>query len=338
MKTSDFSFELPQELIAQYPPEVRGTSRMMVLDREKGIFSDRHIGDITDYFGENDVLVVNNTKVRKARIYGTSRTGGRVEFFLLRPMADGSWEVICKKSRKQTVGKEYDFPEGVTAVITGEKEDSKILRFSQPIDDAYLDLHAHVPLPPYIKRTDEEMDSNRYQTIYARNTGSVAAPTAGLHFTDEILKKLRAKGTEILEVTLHVGAGTFFPVRSENIEDHKMHTEEYLIPEDVAEKLNRAKKEGKRITAVGTTSMRTLESACRNGIIPAGSSSTSIFIYPGYSFRFVDRLFTNFHTPESTLLMLVSAFAGEKLIKDAYMHAVKEKYRFFSYGDCMIIL
>lgn len=338
MKTSDFSFDLPQELIAQYPPETRGTSRMMVLDREKGLYLDRNIADITDYFDENDILVVNNTKVRKARIYGTSRTGGRVEFFLLRPLSDRSWEVICKKSRKQIPGKEFSFPEDVTGVITEVHDDSRILEFSRVIDDLYLDRNAHVPLPPYIKRSDEEMDSSRYQTIYAKETGSVAAPTAGLHFTDEILEKLKGKGTEILEVTLHVGAGTFFPVRSENIEDHRMHTEEYFIPQDVSDKLNEAKRAGKRITAVGTTSMRTLESACREGIIPPGSSSTSIFIYPGYSFRFVDRLFTNFHTPESTLLMLVSAFAGEKLIKEAYSHAVSERYRFFSYGDCMIIL
>jgi len=338
MKTSDFSFDLPNELIAQYPPEVRGTSRMMVLDRTAGTYTDRNIKDIVDYFGPDDVMVVNNTRVRKARLYGTSATGGKVEFFLLHPLDTRRWSVICKKSRKQTVGKTYDFPGGVTGAIVQDDGDSKVLEFSVSIDDTYLDSNAHVPLPPYIKRSDEEADSERYQTIYAKELGSVAAPTAGLHFTDEILDKIRNKGTQILEVTLHVGAGTFFPVRTENIEDHKMHTEAYTISRDVADALNQAKAAGKKITAVGTTSMRTLESACSGGLIPAGSSSTSIFIYPGYQFKFVDRLFTNFHTPESTLLMLVSAFAGRDLIMRAYKHAVEERYRFFSYGDCMIIL
>lgn len=338
MKTSDFSFDLPNELIAQYPPEVRGTSRMMVLDRTAGTYQDRNIKDIVDYFGPDDVMVVNNTRVRKARLYGTSPTGGKVEFFLLHPLDTRCWSVICKKSRKQTVGKTYDFPGGVTGSIVQDYGDSKVLEFSISIDDTYLDANAHVPLPPYIKRSDEEADSERYQTIYAKELGSVAAPTAGLHFTDEILDKIRSKGTQILEVTLHVGAGTFFPVRTENIEDHKMHTEAYTISRDVADALNQAKAAGKKITAVGTTSMRTLESACSGGLIPAGSSSTSIFIYPGYKFKFVDRLFTNFHTPESTLLMLVSAFAGRDLIMRAYKHAVEERYRFFSYGDCMIIL
>jgi len=338
MKTSDFSFDLPAELIAQYPPEVRGTSRMMVLDRSTGTFTDRHIKDVVDYFGPDDIMVVNNTKVRKARLYGKSATGGTVEFFLLDPAGDRKWSVICKKSRKQTVGKTYDFPNGVMGTIIRDDGDSKLLEFSVPIDDTYLDTFAHVPLPPYIKRSDEEADSDRYQTVYAKNLGSVAAPTAGLHFTDEILQDIRNKGTQVLEVTLHVGAGTFFPVRTENIEDHKMHTECYTISREVADILNKGKKEGRRITAVGTTSMRTLESACTGGMIQDGSSSTSIFIYPGYQFKFVDRLFTNFHTPESTLLMLVSAFAGRDLIMQAYRHAVEERYRFFSYGDCMIIL
>ena len=338
MKTSDFSFDLPNELIAQYPPEVRGTSRMMVLDRSAGTYQDRNIKDIVDYFGPDDVMVVNNTRVRKARLYGTSATGGKVEFFLLHPLDTRRWSVICKKSRKQTVGKTYDFPGGATGTIVQDDGDSKVLEFSVSIDDTYLDANAHVPLPPYIKRSDEEVDSERYQTIYAKELGSVAAPTAGLHFTDDILDQIRSKGTQILEVTLHVGAGTFFPVRTENIEDHKMHTEAYTISRDVADALNQAKATGKKITAVGTTSMRTLESACSGGLIPAGSSSTSIFIYPGYQFKFVDRLFTNFHTPESTLLMLVSAFAGRDLIMRAYKHAVEERYRFFSYGDCMIIL
>jgi len=338
MKTSDFYFDLPQELIAQYPPEVRGTSRMMLLDRASGSFRDLNIKDIVDYFGADDVLVVNNTKVRKARLYGTAETGGNVEFFLLHPVDGIRWSVICKKSRKQTVGKKYSFPSGVTGVIAEESGDTKILEFDRLIDDSYLDVNAHVPLPPYIKRSDEEADSDRYQTIYAKETGSVAAPTAGLHFTDEILDRIRAKGTQIHEVTLHVGAGTFFPVRTENIEDHRMHTEEYTIPEDVANALNDAKKAGKNITAVGTTSMRTLESACKDGILHAGSGATNIFIYPGYKFKFVDRLFTNFHTPESTLLMLVSAFAGVDLIRKAYAHAVGERYRFFSYGDCMLIV
>ncbi|MCQ2603854.1 MAG: tRNA preQ1(34) S-adenosylmethionine ribosyltransferase-isomerase QueA [Spirochaetia bacterium] len=338
MKTSDFYFDLPQELIAQYPPEKRGTSRMMLLSRKDGTFSDMNVRDIVNYFGPDDVMVVNNTRVRKARLYGTSHTGGRVEFFLMKPLDMKKWEVICKKSRKQTVNKTYDFPECVTGTIIEDRNDSKIIEFSEYLTDDYLDRNAHVPLPPYIKRSDEEADSERYQTVYAKETGSVAAPTAGLHFTDEILDAIRARGTEILEVTLHVGAGTFFPVRSENIEDHKMHTEEYSISREVAEKLNAAKRAGKKITAVGTTSMRTLESACIDGIIPEGRSATSIFIYPGYKFKFVDRLFTNFHTPESTLLMLVSAFASEDLIKKAYAHAVEERYRFFSYGDCMLIL
>lgn len=338
MKTSDFYFDLPPELIAQYPSKERGISRMMVVDRKSGTFTDSNVRDIVSYLNSDDFLVINNTKVRKARLYGTKLSGGKTEFFLLKKIDPLRWNVICKKSKKQTAGKTYIFPDSVSGTIVEDNGDSKILEFSSEIDDLYLDKNAHVPLPPYIKRSDEEADSSRYQTVYAKKMGSAAAPTAGLHFTEELFSMLKAAGTEIVEITLHVGIGTFSPVRTENIENHVMHSEEYMISEEAAERLNRAKKEGKRIVSVGTTSMRTLESACSGGIIEPGEKSTSIFIYPGYKFKFVDRLFTNFHTPGSTLLMLVSAFASVPLMKKAYSHAISQRYRFFSYGDSMLIL
>ena len=345
MLTKDYYFDLPEELIAQEPSDRRGEDRLLVLDRQDGSYRDMMISDLVDLIDEDTVIVVNNSRVRKARVYASSATGGRVEFLFLGENADGSWKAMVSKAKKQREGKEYSFidHEG-KSVIRGSilrecSDGTRDVVFEHPIDESFFSVCGHVPLPPYIKRDDNWQDESRYQTVYAKIEGSVAAPTAGLHFTPELIAKARAKGIDILEVTLHVGAGTFLPVRSENIEDHHMHTEHYEISKETAEKLNAAKQEGKRILAVGTTSIRTLESAAdENGRITKLSGNTSIFIYPGYRFRFVDRLLTNFHTPESTLLMLVSALAGRENIMKAYAHAIEKRYRFFSYGDAMLIL
>ena len=344
MLTKDFYFDLPEELIAQFPTERRGDERLLVLSRDTGCYTDRMMRDFPSLLSANSVLVVNNSKVRKARVFAESENGGTVEFLFLSENPDLSWNVMAKRAKKQKIGKRYLFSSGdkslsFFATLTGENEDgTKVLTFDKAIDENFFLKLGHVPLPPYIKREDLFSDENRYQTIYAKKEGSVASPTAGLHFTPEILSEIKEKGIEIYEVTLHVGSGTFLPVRTENIENHHMHTESYEISESVASSLNRAKKEGKKIVAVGTTSMRTLESASdADGLLKAGINKTDIFIYPGYRFRFVDELLTNFHTPESTLLMLVSAFSRREYIMNAYEHAIKEKYRFFSYGDAMFI-
>lgn len=343
MKTREFSFDLPGELIAQYPAERRGESRLLVLDRVTGAYADTTMPDFPDLLDEGSVLVLNDSKVRKARVYAESETGATVEFLFLHELADHSWTAMVSKSKRQRVGKRYRFTgnEGRDwqSTIIGENEEGKIVRFDQPIDESFFDSCGHVPLPPYIDRPDTFADESRYQTVYASRSGSVAAPTAGLHFTEAILKRIAAKGISILPVTLHVGPGTFLPVRTGNLEDHRMHLEHYEIPADTAESINRAKEEGRRIVAVGTTSVRTLESAydTQNGLLPWGPGSTRLFIMPPYRFKVVNQLLTNFHTPESTLLVLVSAFAGREAILRAYRHAVEEKYRFFSYGDAMFI-
>jgi len=358
VRTDDFSFELPEELIAQYPPERRGQSRLLVLDRATGARAHAMVRDLADYVEPGTLMVFNDSRVRKARLYGEAEdTGARVEFLLLKRRGAAEWEAAATKLKRQRPGRRYRFPEGVEAEIVAEATgaegaagergaegaDTRVLCFEPPIDEAYLERVGHVPLPPYIKRDDGAADEERYQTVYSRAVGSAACPTAGLHFTEDILASLDARGIERRNVTLHVGLGTFLPVRSENIEDHSMHEEEFTVPKETADAVMEAKAEGRPVLAVGTTSLRTLESAWRDADgdreagLQEGPGSTRIFIYPGYRFRAVDRLFTNFHTPRSTLLMLVSAFAGRERILEAYAEAVRLRYRFFSYGDAMLI-
>lgn len=340
MKTRDFFFNLPEELIAQKPVQKRGESRLLVLDRHSGRISHSHICDLHTFLPENSVIIFNNSRVRKARIFGqTLESGGKNEFLLIEKLTSQKWLVMAKRAKKQRIGKEYIFPENITGKIIGEEEQYRLLEFSKPVTDEYLDIHGHMPLPPYIKREDTQDDWERYQTIYSENVGSIAAPTAGLHFTDEIIESLKKKGITVNFVTLHVGLGTFLPVRTEFIADHKMHEEWYTVPDETAEAVNQAKKEGRRIIAVGTTSTRTLESAWRDGRLQAGTDKTDIFIYPGaHHFNVVESLVTNFHTPESSLLMMVSAFAGKETIDRAYEEAIAHRYRFFSYGDAMLML
>ncbi len=344
MQTKDFYFDLPQELIAQTPVERRGDENLLLLDRESGEFEDKKITDFPSLLPENCVLVVNNSKVRKARVFGETEFGGNVEFLFLEENPDYTWNCMVSKSKKQGIGRVYSFKDKDGNVVEkgtlvkANEDGTKCISFDHEIDETFFAKLGHVPLPPYIKREDNFSDESRYQTVYAKREGSVAAPTAGLHFTPQILDEIKKKNIEILEVTLHVGAGTFLPVRSENIEDHHMHFEKYEISNEVADKLNYAKKSGKQIVAVGTTSVRTLESAANDdGSLKAGIGRTGIFIYPGYRFKVVDSLLTNFHTPESTLLMLVSALAGKEHIMAAYNHAIEKKYHFFSYGDAMFI-
>ncbi|PKL05682.1 MAG: tRNA preQ1(34) S-adenosylmethionine ribosyltransferase-isomerase QueA [Spirochaetae bacterium HGW-Spirochaetae-9] len=347
MRTDDFNFDLPEASIAQYPPEKRGDSRLLVLDRDSSRRTASMVRNLASFLEPGTLMVFNDSKVRKARIYGTALdTGAVVEFLLLAPLTaqtgasanSVAWRAMTSKAKKQKVGRSYLFPGGIKGSIVGEEEDDKIIEFSEALSDMYLDQNGHMPLPPYIKRKDEDADAERYQTVYARTTGSAACPTAGLHFTQSILDSIAADGIEMAWVTLHVGLGTFLPVRVDEVERHRMHEEWYTVSDKTAAAVNAAKKERRKVLAVGTTSLRTLESAWipGNGLQP-GSSSTSIFIYPGYRFNVVDQLFTNFHTPKSTLLMLVAAFAGRDSILATYAEAIREGYRFFSYGDAMLI-
>lgn len=355
MKTDDFNFDLPETSIAQYPPKRRGDSRLLVLDRAGSAAAqpDRihqthsMVKDLLRFLEPGTLMVFNDSKVRKARIYGTAlETGAVVEFLLLEPLTrqngpsavSASWRAMTSKAKKQKIGKSYIFPDGLKGTIVGEEDDEKIIEFDEALGDQYLEANGHMPLPPYIKREDEVSDSERYQTVYAKVTGSAACPTAGLHFTQPLLDSLSSAGIDIEWVTLHVGLGTFLPVRVDEVERHRMHEEWYTVSEKTAAAVNAAKKEGRKVLAVGTTSLRTLESAWDPSAgLRSGSSSTSIFIYPGYRFNVVDQLFTNFHTPKSTLLMLVAAFAGREAILDTYAEAIREGYRFFSYGDAMLI-
>lgn len=340
MLTTDYHFELPERLIAQFPTETRGESRLFVLDRASGSFTHDYVVNLARYLPRDSVMVFNDSRVRKSRLLGTSETGAAVEFLLTRRLSDTKWEAITTKMKKRRIGSRYFFPGGVEGVIAEERPETRVVDFSARVTDEWLDANAHLPLPPYIKRDDLPCDADRYQTVYSKSTGSSAAPTAGLHFTEELLASIDAGGVERKFVTLHVGLGTFMPVRSERIEDHRMHAEEYSVSDDTAAAVNKAKAEGRKVIAVGTTSLRTLESAAdpETGMVASGERETSIFIYPGYRFKAVDALFTNFHTPESTLLMLVSAFAGKELIFRAYEEAIAREYRFFSYGDAMLIL
>ena len=318
----------------------------MILGRASGERAHSTVERLVDHLAPGTLMVFNDSRVRKARIFGKALdTGGKAEFLLLRQKAGGAWEAIASKAKRMRPGRRYAFPEGMAAEVVGpgdaevgDRRDTILITFDPPMTEAYLERFGHVPLPPYIKRTDEGEDSERYQTIYSREVGSAACPTAGLHFTEGILASLDAKGIRRAAVTLHVGLGTFLPVRTETVEGHAMHEEEYSLPEETVREVMAAKTEGRPILAVGTTSLRTLESAWNaDGGLRAGRGSTGIFIYPGYRFAVVDELFTNFHTPKSTLLMLVSAFAGRESILAAYAEAVRGRYRFFSYGDAMLI-
>lgn len=341
MKLSDFYYELPEELIAQDPLLKRSDSRLMVLNREKGSIEHRHFRDITDYINPGDCLVINETRVIPARLMGVKEeTGAAIEVLLLKRIDDCVWETLVKPGKKARKGAVISFGNGLLKgeVIDIVEEGNRLIRFSyEGIFEEILDRLGQMPLPPYI--THKLEDKNRYQTVYAKNNGSAAAPTAGLHFTGELLKELEDKGVKIARITLHVGLGTFRPVKVDNILEHHMHSEYYMIDENAADIINSAKRSGGKIISVGTTSTRTLETvADENGIIKPSSGWTDIFIYPGYKFKIVDRLITNFHLPESTLLMLVSALYDREKILDAYKVAVNEKYRFFSFGDAMFII
>ena len=345
MKLTDFDFDLPQDLIAQKPSGKRGDDRLMLLDRKNGSVFHHQMNDLPDLILPGTLMIFNNSKVRRARCYGIKETTGRNQEFMFLNQLDKDgflWNTMVKSAKKQKSGMRYKFPDGTVAQIVdfpgNEKTEFRALKFDFPLDEHWFEKNGHIPLPPYIKREDTEEDSERYQNVYAKETGSAACPTAGLHFTEEMLSRLAEKNIERDFVTLHVGLGTFLPVRENIIENHKMHEEVYTIPESTAEKINRAKREGRPILAVGTTSVRTLESSAdENGFVKSGTSSTRIFMYPGYKFKVVDQMFTNFHTPESTLIMLVSAFAGRENILNAYKNAVENRYRFFSYGDAMFI-
>ncbi|WP_319414870.1 tRNA preQ1(34) S-adenosylmethionine ribosyltransferase-isomerase QueA [Marispirochaeta aestuarii] len=336
MLTRDFSFDLPEHLIAQFPPEHRGESRLLLLDRKTGTSSDHIMAEFPELLPENSLVVFNNTRVRKSRIFGRTENGGSVEFLLLKEREPGLWDAVVQRRKRQKIGRRYSFPEGVEAVLVDKPGDRGILRFDPPLDKAYLERNGAIPLPPYIRRSADESDSERYQTVYSREEGSVAAPTAGLHFTPAILHRIRERA-EIRYVTLHVGIGTFAPIRTEHLSDHRMHTEEYEVSVETADAVNRARREKRPVVAVGTTTVRTLESAFSEGKLAAGRNSTDLFISPGYRFKIVDHMFTNFHTPGSSLLVMVSAFAGREVILEAYAEAVRKEYRFFSYGDAMFI-
>lgn len=339
-QTKDYWYDLPEELIAQTPLQKRDTSRLMVLNRETGEISHKHFYDIVDYLNPGDCLVMNDSRVLPARLLGHRPTGGAVEVLLLRDLGNNCWECLCKPGRKMLPGNEVCFGDGeLKAVVREVREDgNRVVEFHyQGIFLEVLERLGKMPLPPYIKA--ELADQERYQTVYSREVGSAAAPTAGLHFTNELLEKVRAKGVKTAFVTLHVGLGTFRPVKADNILEHHMHSELCMMNEETAQILNETKKNGGRVICVGTTSCRTLESlAGENGTFSAASRWTDIFIYPGYTFKAMDGLITNFHLPESTLVMLVSAFAGRERVLYAYAEAVKERYRFFSFGDAMCIL
>lgn len=340
MKTSDFYYDLPKELIAQSPLADRSSSRLLHLSMKDGSIEHRHFTDILDYLKEGDCLVINDTKVIPARLYGHKEdTGALIEILLLKRKENDIWECLVKPGKKAKPGAKIIFGDGILKgeILEVVEEGNRLIQFHyKGIFEEILDKLGEMPLPPYI--TQKLEDKNRYQTVYAKHEGSAAAPTAGLHFTKELLERVKASGVQIAHVTLHVGLGTFRPVKVDDVEQHHMHSEFYVVEEDQAKIINDAKKNGKRVIAVGTTSCRTLESATgEDGILQTKSGWTDIFIYPGYHFKMIDGLITNFHLPESTLLMLVSALAGKEKIMHAYEEAVKERYRFFSFGDAMFI-
>lgn len=340
MNVKDYDYDLPEELIAQDPLEDRSSSRLMVLDRQTGDVEHRHFTDILEYLHPGDCLVINNTKVIPARLFGVKEdTRAKIEVLLLKRKENDIWETLVKPGKKAKPGTKIVFGDGLLTaeVVEVVEEGNRLIQFHYDgIFEEILDQLGQMPLPPYI--THQLKDKNRYQTVYAKYDGSAAAPTAGLHFTKELLQKVKDMGVDIAEVTLHVGLGTFRPVKVENVLDHHMHSEFYMVSQEAADKINRAKESGHRVIAVGTTSTRTLEAAAdENGRLHETSGWTEIFIYPGYQFKVIDALITNFHLPQSTLVMLVSALAGREHVLHAYEIAVKEKYRFFSFGDAMLI-
>ncbi len=340
LKTSDFYYELPQELIAQTPLTDRSSSRLMTVNKKNGEINHKHFYDIADELNEGDALILNDTKVLPARLYGEKEgTGGAIEFLLLHKHSLDTWEVILKPGRRAKPGAKFIFGGGElkAEVLEVVNEGNRLVRFYYDgVFEEVLDRLGEMPIPPYI--TEKLKDKNRYQTVYAKNPGSAAAPTAGLHFTPELLKKIKNKGVNIGYVTLHVGLGTFRPVKVDDVDKHKMHSEFYILPQETADLVNRTKEDGGRVVSVGTTATRVLETAGQNGLpLKTETGWTDIFIYPGKKFNVIDALITNFHLPESTLIMLVSALAGRENILNAYNEAVKEKYRFFSFGDAMFI-
>ena len=339
MKVSDFNYNLPEELIAQHPYDKRDEARLLVLDRKTEKIEHKIFRDVIDYLEPGDCLVINNTKVIPARLYGTKDTGAKVEFLLLKRIEGDFWEVMVRPGNKLKPGTKVSFGDGIlkAEILDVLEGGNRKVKFEYTgIFNEILDKIGLMPLPPYIK--ENLKDKDKYQTVYAKFDGSAAAPTAGLHFTEELLQRIKEKGVEVANVTLHVGIGTFRPVKVENVEEHSMHSEHYYIKSEDAEKINKAKREGHKIIAVGTTSCRVLESvADENGFVKEIEGDTSIFIYPGYQFKCIDNLITNFHLPESTLIMLVSSLAGRDFIMKAYNEAVKERYLFFSFGDAMLI-
>ncbi len=339
MNLSEFNYDLPQELIAQKPIERRDSSRLMVLDKSTGEITHRHFYDIIEYLNEGDCLILNDSRVLPARLYGVREdTGSPIEFLLLTRKEQDIWEVILRPGKKAKPGKRFVFGDGrlKAEVLEVVNDGNRLVRFEyEGLFENILDEIGEMPLPPYI--TEKLLDKERYQTVYSKEEGSAAAPTAGLHFTNELLDKIREKGVKIGFVTLHVGLGTFRPVKENIVENHKMHSEFYILSQETADIINETKKNGKNVIAVGTTTCRTLESVAREGEIKAKTGWTDIFIYPPYEFKAIDKLITNFHLPQSTLLMLISAFAGKDKVFNAYNEAIKEKYRFFSFGDAMFI-
>lgn len=340
MKVSDFDFYLPEELIAQHPLEKRDSSRLMILDKKTGVIKHKYFHDVIEYLNEGDTLVLNNTRVMPARLIGEKEeTGGKIEFLLLKRIQGDKWECLAKPGKRAKIGQKFTFGEGklTCTVVDIVEEGNRIIEFSYDgIFEQVLDELGEMPLPPYI--TEKLQDKERYQTVYSKEKGSAAAPTAGLHFTEELLQQIRAKGVNIAYLTLHVGLGTFRPVKVEDINEHIMHSEYYVLDRENADIINKTKKNGNKIIAVGTTSTRTLETiGDENGFVREQSGWTDIFIYPGYKYKVIDELITNFHLPESTLIMLVSALAGNENVMNAYNEAVKENYRFFSFGDSMLI-
>ncbi|MDT8317618.1 MAG: tRNA preQ1(34) S-adenosylmethionine ribosyltransferase-isomerase QueA [bacterium] len=342
MKTSDFDYLLPEELIAQSPPASRGASRLLVFHREKGRISHKSFSDIINLFDEGDLLVFNDTKVIPARLFGHKETGGRIELLLIREIEEDLWECMLKSSKGSKVGMTFSLGEGddlIRALVVDRKEGSAIVKLSSAGGvKEMINKVGRMPLPPYVKRDAVKEDEERYQTIYASKEGAVAAPTAGLHFTPELMQGLKEKGVDSAMITLHVGPGTFQPVRVDDLENHRMHSEHFQISESVAKKINEVKERGGRVIAVGTTTVRTLESSNDKGKVLPNEGETDIFVRPGSRFNVVDCMITNFHLPKSTLFMLVSAFAGTANMKKVYEEAVLEKYRFFSYGDAMLII
>ena len=340
MKVSDFDFYLPEELIAQHPLKKRDASRLMVLDKKTGNIEHKSFHDVIDYLNEGDTLVLNNTRVMPARLIGEKEnTGGKIEFLLLKRIEGDKWECLAKPGKRAKIGQRFTFGEGKLKceVVDIVEEGNRVIEFSYDgIFEQVLDELGEMPLPPYI--TERLEDRERYQTVYSKEKGSAAAPTAGLHFTEELLKEIKAKGINIAYLTLHVGLGTFRPVKVDDVNEHIMHSEFYHLDKENADIINETKKRGNKVIAVGTTSTRTLETiGDENGFVREQSGWTDIFLYPGYKYKVIDELITNFHLPESTLIMLVSALAGKENVMNAYNEAVKERYRFFSFGDSMLI-